>query len=415
MNVYKIFLSLTLILNGLTDLIRVVNLGGITALGAMTILVAPCCWLLIFSRYKLPKITLLLSWLCAFIIIALISWLWHYSQLSPVMVVQNLFVYLAFIGFLVLSTVQSHRSQEIPEYISQVLPKAIQISVGLYSLSLLMGGPGTGRIMGARAFALFAIIGVSWYLAVWRYRLDSGLKWTILTILTIAFSFSRTALLIALILVPLSQISLTNFKGWLRMSLTILLIITVSYSAFNYVEPIRSRFTQVGDNATVGGVQINTSGRSEAWPITYSSAMESPLIGKGPGSVGVMLKKRVGSAFTHPHNDYLRLFHDFGVIGLGLWLLGYGQLMIKTWQNWQWSDKYDKENAHIHLASFLALVAVAVAMITDNVIVYIFVMAPLGIMVGASLGIGSRRRKEINIYSQSFLVNEHNNKFAIKY
>jgi O-antigen ligase len=254
--------------------------------------------------------------------------------------------------------------------------------------------------MGARSFALFAIIGVAWYLAAWRYRQAGSIWWAGFTIVTIALSFSRTALVIAIVLFPLSQISLTSFKGFMRMTLTILLIVTVSFLAFTFVEPIRTRFTAVGDNATVGGVKINTSGRSAAWPVAYASAMESPWIGKGPGSVGMILAKRVGPAFAHPHNDYLRILHDFGFIGLTFWLLGYWQLIIKTWQNWQWADKNDQENAYIHLAAFLSLVAVALAMISDNVVVYIFAMAPLGILVGASLGITSRRKKIIKYSPQ---------------
>ncbi len=245
---------------------------------------------------------------------------------------------------------------------------------------------------------------MAWYLAAWRYRLPGGLFWASFTIIAIALSYSRTALLIGLILFPLSQISLKDLKGWGRMGLTIALIAIVSYLAFTYVEPIRSRFTAVGDNATVGGVQINTSGRNAAWPVAYASAMESPWIGKGPGSVGLVLAKLVGPAFNHPHNDYLRIFHDYGLIGLTFWLLGYCQLIIKTWQNWQWADQHDTANAHVHLAAFLALVAVSLAMISDNVVVYIFSMAPLGILAGASLGSASRRQKVIKSADKLALV-----------
>jgi O-antigen ligase len=397
MSFYQNILSITLLLCGLTDFLRIFRLGGITALGILTLIVAPISWILVFTRSKIPKAVLVVSSLVLFIIFALLDWLWHYSTLSKsiVTVVQNLSLYIAFVGFVVLSTIQSNRTFDPPNYISKSFPRAIKISVGLYGLSLLIFGPGTGLIMGPRSFALFAIIGMAWYLAAWRYHLPGGLLWASFTIIAIALSFSRTALLIALLLFPLSQISLKDLKGWMRMGLTIALIATVSYLAFTYVEPIRSRFTSVGDNATVGGVKINTSGRNVAWPVAYASAMESPWIGKGPGSVGIVLGERVGPAFIHPHNDYLRIFHDYGLIGLTFWLIGYWQLIIKTWQNWQWADQNDRANAHIHLAAFLALVAVSLGMLSDNVIVYIFSMAPLGILVGASLGSGSRRKKMI--------------------
>ncbi len=51
--------------------------------------------------------------------------------------------------------------------------------------------------------------------------------------------------------------------------------------------------------------------------------------------------------------------------------------------------------------------AVAIAMISDNVIVYMFVMAPLGILVGASLGSGSRRKKVIKSHRRSGIASNN--------
>lgn len=415
MKVYNNVLSVTLLLCGLTDFIRKFNVGGITALGLLTIVLALGSWCCVFTRYhKLPKIVLVASGLVLFIICAVLNWLWYYASLPAMNVIQNLSVYLAFPGMILLSIIQSYRILVIPEYISKTLPIAIKISVCLYALSVLIYRPGTGLIMAARSFALFAIVGCAWFMASWRYGLPGGWKWLALTILTIAFSFSRSALIIVILLFPISQFSCKTLKGWLRMGLTIAIIIIVSYLAFTYVEPIRSRFTDTGDNATVGGVQINTSGRNAAWPIAYASAWESPWIGKGPGSVGTVLVKSVGSAFSHPHNDYLRIFHDYGLIGLTLWLMGYGQLMSKTWQNWQWAERNDRDSVHIHLAAVLSLIGIALAMITDNVIVYIFVMAPLGILVGASLGSGNRRQKEIKSAQRIAILSNSSAQLVVK-
>ncbi|MUG96763.1 O-antigen ligase family protein [Scytonema sp. UIC 10036] len=405
MNWYTTLMSLTIFLSGLTDLVRRIGLGSITALGVLTILLAVASWALVFTRSKMPKTVLASSGLLLFVLCALVIWIWclFTSSLPLIASIQNIAVFIAFVGFIVLSATQSYRSFEPPEYVNSSFTRAIQISVGLYGLSIVLGGPGSSVLMGARSFALFAIIGISWFLAVWRYRLPGGLWWSIGTISAIAFSYSRTALLIGIILVPISQISLSTFKGWLRMILTIFLIVTVSYLALNYVEPIRSRFNEVGDNATVNGIRVNTSGRNEAWPVAYTSALESPWIGKGPGSVSNALKP-LGPAFTHPHNDYLRIFHDYGLIGFVLWFFGYWGLIVKTWQNWQWADRNDRISAHIHLSAFLALIAIAIAMISDNVVVYIFSMSPLGILVGASLGSASRRKKELKTARQTSSV-----------
>ena len=407
MNLFNFLLGATLFISALTDVLRRINFGSITSLGLITVCLAFGTWLLVFARPTLPKAVLTLSSLVLFSIVTLYSWILHYSKLNPIAVIQNLSLYFIFVGFLLLSTKQSNLGFKLPDYISNTLPKATKLSVIFYGLTLFLGGPGTNIIMGARPFALFATIAVAWYLAAWRYRIPQGFKWSIITTVVVAFSFSRTALLTMLILFPLSQISLTSIKGWLRMGLTIFMILTISFLAFTYVEPIRSRFSEVGDNATVGGVQVNTSGRNTAWPVAYASALESPWIGKGPGSVGIILQKRVGPSFGHPHNDYLRIFHDYGLTGLILWIFGYLVLLRRTWKHWQWADRNDRANAHVHLAAFLALVAVAIAMISDNVIVYMFVMAPLGILVGASLGSGSRRKKVIKSHRRSGIASNN--------
>lgn len=395
-------------------MIRRFNIGGISLLGIQTILLSSTCWFLVFSRSRIPKAILPLSSLILFITYTLINWLWYYSNLPPVGVIQNLSVYFAFVGFAILSLVQSHLTLDLPEYISRTFPRAIQISVGLYGLNILIGGPGGNVIMGSRSFALFAIIGVAWFLATWRYRLPGGLRWALVTLTILALSTSRTAVVIALILFPLSQISLRSVKSWLRLGITIILIVTISYLAFTYVEPIRSRFSDKGDSAKVGGVQVNTSGRGAAWPVAYASAMESPWIGKGPNTIGTILVRLVGPAFAQPHNDYLRIFHDFGIIGLIMWLPGYFGLIVKTWQNWHWADRYDIANAHVHLAAFLALVAVSLGMTTDNILIYIFSMAPLGILVGASLGSGSRRQKMIKSTRKLALLSSNLEQITIK-
>jgi hypothetical protein len=57
-----------------------------------------------------------------------------------------------------------------------------------------------------------------------------------------------------------------------------------------------------------------------------------------------------------------------------------------TWRAWARADHEGSEEALPHLAVFLSLLAWILGMITDNVIAYIFLMAPLGVVVGASLG-----------------------------
>lgn len=393
MNLYNKFLIFALYLSALTDGVRKVGAGGISGLGMLTVILSFGSWALALSRVHLPKRVLSLLNLLLFIVVTVISWIIHFTSVPPITVIQNLAVYLGFIGFILVSTIQTYRTGNIPEFISKHLNRSIQISVIIYGLSLAMSGPGAGNIMGARSFGLYATIGTAWFLAKARCGLPGAKLWTWITIGAIALSYSRTSLIVVIILFPLSQLSFNSVKSWVRFAISIILIGTIAFLALNYVEPIRSRFNEQGDNATVGGVKVNTSGRGAAWPVAYASALESPWIGHGPGSIGKILTERVGPAFAHPHNDYLRIFHDFGLIGLGFWLVGYFGLVGKTWQNWQWAEKHKLAHAHIHLAAFLGLIAVAIAMIGDNIVVYIFCMSPMGTLIGASIGTSSISRK----------------------
>jgi len=62
------------------------------------------------------------------------------------------------------------------------------------------------------------------------------------------------------------------------------------------------------------------------------------------------------------------------------------KLAWAVWKAWLVADRRNTAEAHPHLAALLALIALAGAMVTDNVVVYIFLMAPLGVLVGSSLG-----------------------------
>jgi O-antigen ligase len=93
-----------------------------------------------------------------------------------------------------------------------------------------------------------------------------------------------------------------------------------------------------------------------------------------------------GSRYTHPHNDYFRILHDYGIVGGALLLIGGFALIRGTKRVWRAAVSQDSSLAQPHLTAFLGTTALAFAMITDNVVIYVFFMAPLAILVGFSLG-----------------------------
>jgi O-antigen ligase len=60
--------------------------------------------------------------------------------------------------------------------------------------------------------------------------------------------------------------------------------------------------------------QISLSGRLEIWQAGISSLVERPLIGYGPVDLQPIIEREVG-IFASPHNSYLRVFLETGIIG----------------------------------------------------------------------------------------------------
>lgn len=252
------------------------------------------------------------------------------------------------------------------------------------------GAEGLGAIsfIQARSYALFALLGVALFAARWALGSSKSLWLTAALVLLVALSLSRTAVVTAILLLPLSHLqslSRRNLKRLLRLAALAALAL---YCLVFSINALRQRF--VGDNTlqdyVSGEAEVDTSGRLAAWGVTLADYAESPWIGKGPGSANdlmddVLSRLEIG----HPLNEYLRFLHDEGLIGLLLFLVGSGQLLRLCWRAYQQSVTRGSPDSAFHLAAFLALFAALVTMLTDNTASYIFVMGPLGVMIGVTL------------------------------
>ncbi len=146
-----------------------------------------------------------------------------------------------------------------------------------------------------------------------------------------------------------------------------------------------------GDNTQVAGVSINTSGRSFMWEMVINSAKKNIIFGQGTDGPAKMLNT---PRWGHPHNDYLRLLHHNGIIGLSLWLLFFLSLFIFLYKRIKKTLNIEYKTYYIF--NFIFLLSVMIIMITDNPIVYSYVMYPLMIISGISLSLF--QREKLNIY-----------------
>lgn len=396
-NLREILLTSMLLLGALTDCVRRLSLGPVTALAGVTIVACLGSALLLIFSSRIPKQLAMsglmylsfLGWGTYSLVTNMAS-----SELSFQLSVQNLLTYGAFVGMLLLSACETIENPFPTWYVRHGFMMASGIAAGLYALSLVLNGPGTGLIMSARAFSAFVVVMLPFCLAAWRYNVPYGRVIAVVMTISVALSFSRTATVVALILYPLSRFSPHKPEGWLRLGAWIVGILLVAYLSFTYVQPIRDRFLEKGDSGSIGGVSVNTAGRDRMWEAVQISTTKSPVVGQGPGSVAIPVGLVNQTAGGHPHNDYLRLSHDFGYVGCVLWIGGLLVLIAATFRNWLWADTYDRNMAHYHLGAMLGIVGAMMLMLTDNVVVYIFAMGPLGILIGSSISIGALRRRQ---------------------
>ena len=397
-----VFAGAVVLSSALVDLPNRFHAGRFSANAGLTI--AYAFWgVLVLVLWRSSTTTQTTKPLRPFVVLlafALLSIGWGAPSITAV---QNILVLFVFIVSVLAGSQVALAESDTGHFAAKVFGLGSIIALTLYAGSLAIGGVGAGSVVGNRSFALFALLVVAWGASGWRYGAKFGRILALLGSLLILLSLSRTAFAAALVIVCLTWFNSRSVAGWSRLITTVGGAAAVAYLAVQHVRPLHDRI-YTGDVRSVGGgIAINLAGRSKIWATTWHSYLTSPIFGHGSGTADSLISRTYGSEAGHPHNDYLRLLHDYGLVGMSLWALGYAWLLRRTWQSWQrprnaaipGADRLDVE-LRVHAAAFLSLIGVALAMITDNVIVYMFVMAPLGVLIGLSLGLSSRRLARVS-------------------
>lgn len=298
--------------------------------------------------------------------------------------VQNLLCYAMFVlAILVAATSLRFDYRRVIRYLAW----CAVASSALYLIQQLIFNTGEGGhrlFIGDRSYAMTALIGLAVLVPAKRRNVDPdspprSLFWPLFILAVLLFSLSRTALAVALVLLLFLAVRAhkrLRVPAVVMASISGVMLLALVVAVY---PPILARFTE-GDNAQVGGIRMNTSGRSVLWKITYDSAMRTPVWGHGPGdSMTVIDRFFAIPGVGHPHNDYLRVFNDLGFVGVVLFWGGMFALLIRCWRKARAQDEVR------HWAAVMALLSVVLLAITDNVIVYQFIMMPVGVIVGISL------------------------------
>jgi O-antigen ligase len=171
-----------------------------------------------------------------------------------------------------------------------------------------------------------------------------------------------------------------------------------------FTPQVQSRFFygESGDMSKIANGEFDTSGRFDAWPPVLDEALTRPLLGHGEGTVKFFLAT-VWEDVLHPHNDYLRLGYEIGIIGLGMYLA------VISWQLWSAHRLVLETNGVVRqafAAAWLGLAAFLLIAWTDNPIVYnLWFMDPIFAILGAAYGVARAEQRSIfDPYSRSAVL-----------
>lgn len=240
---------------------------------------------------------------------------------------------------------------------------------------------------GSRTLALFLLPNLALLVAKWRYsnnyrsRIYSFFGSITLTAIII-LGLSRVASVIALVVILPSRF----LKKWYNPSTIFTFLLGLGLLIYWLSIPsVQARFFPNGIVGTKLDIEsfrlIDTQGRRNLWAVTWEDAINKPFLGHGTGSAGQLIYSTY-PPLEHPHNDYLRVFHDTGVIGLFLFVGAWIFQFIHNWKGWIYFDRRQNPQALYHFAALISTFAICVTFLTDNTMTYVFVLVPLFIIYG---------------------------------
>jgi O-antigen ligase len=299
--------------------------------------------------------------------------------------VDNFYSFLiVIIGVLAYHTVKvENTAEKIENYILRsiyfpLILLIIAYLAGYLKFSELFGFIGP---LGPRSVSLYFVSIIS--LAISSLSYDNSKKLRKLSFLSIVtgvllifISLSRTAFLSLIVIFFLFSTLKFRIKKIITVIPIIFLIIFVGIKFEPFAERVNPEVYYVSPG-------FYTSGRATVWPVIIEEGLKHPLFGYGTGNAKVFMEENFKGVGLLPHNEYLRIFYDGGVMGLILFLSAWIQRLKKHWLFWKKRERNnDKNKAKFHLASILGTVGILVSAIFDNVFLYVFMLVPICLIYG---------------------------------
>jgi O-antigen ligase len=274
--------------------------------------------------------------------------------------------------------------------------QAVVLAVAAVNLALFGFPRGGNWLVGPRSLALVALLGVNWQLARWATGRTRALVPAMIGFAAVLASASRTASAIGLLSFAIVVAVLAPSRPRRAAAGLAMLALALGAGAalVAFAPPFHARFFSGDTRLHVAGYAVNVSGRAAFWQVMVRSAQEAPLAGHGLGSSQRVMAAEFFDSddIRHPHNDYLRVWHDLGAVGLAL---AAGALLLwlaALFRGWRLASAAAHPARAVQLAALLTLVELVLAMVTDNVLIYPFFMGAAGIVLGTAFGLDAALR-----------------------
>jgi len=243
------------------------------------------------------------------------------------------------------------------------------------------------RFVGMGAVTGVALIGlIAARCMPYKSKFASGIEALFFAI--IMLSASRAYLLFTAVFIALPRYSSkSSHRTQKSRALTTFIRLILAVTAFFLYGPIKDRFAQ-NDGASLGGIVVGTSGRSALWNVLLSNLDGQSLIGHGAGASQDLVAVSF-NGIAQPHNDYLRILFDYGPIGLVLWcsvvlfMIAYSLRVLVS----RISSGIDHS---LPLATLVLCILLATFQFLDNVVIYVFMIAPIMVSFGYLVNLQGR-------------------------
>lgn len=283
--------------------------------------------------------------------------------------------FLFFITFIGLSFGKNYFIDNLEDFYKLLL-KFIIISFGLslvYVILLFLSGKemfefdyGSYRFIGPTGAAGSAIYYVALFIPIFiNYKYYKEKKYLLLSLFLAALIIStgsRMAFLVLMVVVFIQYFQSANYKFKVIYTAAFFVILA-------YVIVLLGQRMFFGDN--ISFESLNLSGRNILWAAVINHSFDSIYFGHGHGAATnylLDLKILGGKRDYQVHNDYIRIYYNFGLIGLSIFLY----LLFRIYKKIKFCSHFGFQENVLSQISLSYFIGFLMLMFTDNIILYYF-------------------------------------------